>query len=466
MASQPAVKTPSARSSAPARGPVRRAPGRAFDYSRFRIPIPNPEQFAQYLAGYPNKSGLQLYIYRLWPKIDFGLISQREHTIRKVFELGQMNVEWVTREFGRGKYQFKLNDKLRDKGETEVCNMVFEITDPERPPVYDVRTLCLGASENIDEVNRLIETGALLRDPSGNPRVRTERDGPAQAPVVLGPPAPAQEFISRDMVGQMFVTMMQKAMADPSTAMAQTIEIAKLLRPDNPTTPALTLEQIGELIDKRMGRAAAGDPFSQWERIEAFLSKARGATGSVVAAATSDSVLSGISEVLKGAAVVIPQVISGIDFLQKQRAKLTLTINGTGNGAPAPAGAPDGAATMETRPPAMSLADRIAEIAQMAFIKMNEGTNGFDFAAFICQWHEGGLDVYRFLEPHGTVGVIGLLTMNPQAAPILADPVKRPQLENFLNEFFTYDPDGGDDEDEDEGDGAAPIGEPGKSAAA
>jgi hypothetical protein len=454
MASQPAVKTPSARGSAPPRGPVRKGPGRAFDYARFRIPIPNPEQFAQYLAGYPNKSGLQLYIYRLWPKIDFGLISQREHTIRKVFEIGQMNAEWVTREFGRGKYQFKLNDKLRDKGETEVCNMVFEITDPERPPVYDVRTLCLGASENIDEVNRLIETGALLRDPSGNPRVRTERDGPAQAPVapVVAPPA-SQELISRDMVGQMFVTIMQKAMADPSTAMAQSIEIAKLLRPDTAATPALTLEQIGELIDKRMGRAAGVDPFSQWERIEAFLVKARGATGSVVAAATSDSVLSGISEVLKGAAVVIPQVISGIDFLQKQRAKLTVTINGNGNGAPAAAGAPDGVATMEMRQPAMSLADRIAEIAQMAFIKMNEGTNGFDFAAYICQWHEGGLDVYRFLEPHGSVGVIGLLTMNPEAAPILADPVKRPQLEKFLNEFFTYDPDGGD-EDEDEGDGA------------
>lgn len=451
MASQPAVKKPPARSSATAHAPVKRSSGRAFDYSRFRIPIPNPEQFAQYLAGYPNKSGLQLYIYRLWPKIDFGLIGQREHTIRKVFEIGQMNVEWVTREFGRGKYQFKLNDKLRDKGETEVCNMVFEITDPERPPVYDVRTLCLGAPENIDEINRLIETGAVLRDPSGNPRVRTERDGPAQMPPSsVTPAAGSQEIISRDLVGQMLVTMMQKAMQDPSTAIEQSIQIARLLRPENPPGQP-TLQQIGELIDNRLGRvSAAGDPFSQWERIEAFLAKAKTATGSVVAAATSDSVLAGISEVLKSAAVVIPQVISGIDFLQKQRAKLAITINNGTNGA---AGAPEGARTMQEKPQAMSLADRIAEIAQMAFIKMGEGTNGFDFAAYICQWHDGGLDVYRFLEPHGTVGVIGLLTMNPQAAPILADPVKRPQLETFLNEFFTYDPDGGDDEGEGDGDG-------------
>jgi hypothetical protein len=456
MASQPAVKQPSTRGSAPAHAPARKASGRAFDYSRYRITIPNPEQFAQYLAGYPNKSGLQLYIYRLSPKIDFGLISQREHTIRKVFEIGQMNAEWVTREFGRGKYQFKLNDKMRDKGETEVCNMVFEVTDPERPPVYDPRTLCLGAPENIDEVNRLIETGALLRDPSGNPRVRTERDGPAQtAPSSITGSAPvSQELISRDLMSQVFISLVNKAMSDPAKAMEQTIEVARLLRPDVPAAPALTIDQIVEVIDRRLGRtAAAADPFAGWERVEALLAKARGAVGTAVSAATSDSVLSGISEVLKGAAVVIPQVISGLDFLQKQRAKLVVSINGNGEGAPAAGGAPEGV-RMESSPPAMSLADRIAEIAQMAFMKMNEGTSGFDFAAYICQWHDGGLDVYRFLEPHGTVGVIGLLTMNPQAAPILADPAKRAQLEAFLDEFFTYDPDGGDIDEEQSGDGA------------
>ena len=442
MASQPAVKRESVRS---ARVPVQAPPkAKPFDYARFRVQLNKPDQFQQYLSGYPNKSGLRLYVYRLKPKIDFSLIQQREHTIRQIFELSDMTVDYVGREFGSGKYQFKLNDKLREKGETEVCSLVFEIEDPERPPVYDVRTLCLGNVENIDEINRLIEKGVLIRDANNMPRLRTERDGPAQtqaAPVAV---AGSPELISRDVLGQVFLNLVKSGQQSPADAVKQSIEIARMLRPEGAAGSGLTVEQVLELIDRRLGKTSDLDPFSQWERIENFLAKARGGAAAVVSAATSDSTLAGISDVLKSAAVVIPQVIQGIDFLQKQRMRLAVTVNAHGT-APAPVAVDNGHGAQP-----MSLADRIGEVCQLGFIKMGEGINGYDYAAYVCNFHEGGLEVYRWLDSRGTAGVLGLLVMNEQAKGILTDPVQRQQLEVFLNDFFTYDPTGeGDEGDED-----------------
>jgi hypothetical protein len=446
MAVQPTVKTAP---SVPVRAP-RAASKRTFDYSRFRLTLSKPDEFAAYLGGYPQKGGLQLYIYRLQPKIDFGLIGRKEHTIRQTFEVSEMNPDFVAREFGRGKYQFKLNDKMREKGQTEVCNMVFTIDDPELEPVYDVRTLCLGAPENLDEINRLIEKGALIRDANNVPRIRTERDGPARSepgPVTLS--GGRDEIISREFVGQALLKLITQSTQNPSDMLTQVISMAKLIRPESSAAPAMTVEQIIALVD----RQRAVDPFTNWERVQGFLDKARGAVGSVVTASTSESSLAGISEVLKGAAVVIPQVIAGIDFLQKQRARLAVQVNGPGTARTSAPGA-DNNGGMDQRPQQQprTMADRIGEVAQLGYMKMREGLSGFDFAAYICQWHEGGLEVFKFLEPNGPVGFIGLMTMDPRAAAILNDPVERPQLEKFLTEFFNFDPDPGDEEDDEEGD--------------
>lgn len=451
MASQAAVKT--APAGIPTGGKIpasraRTATGtRTFDYSRSRLEITRPEDFTPYLAGYPAKSGLQLYMYRLKPKIDFALIGVKEHTIRKVFEVDDMNLEYMRREFGRGKYQWKLNDKMRDRGQTEVCSMTFDITDPELEPIYDVRTLCLGAPENIDEINRLIEKGVLLRDQNGMPRLRTDRDTPAQAVSVSSSPG---ELIGRDFITQALLKLITSGTQNPADMMKQSIDIARLLRPETPASSGLTADQILDLIDKRLSMGRTDDPFSAWERIESFLAKARGGAAAVVGAATADGTLAGISDVLKSAAVVIPQVIQGIDFLQKQRMRLNVTINETPGG---PGRVDNG------NVPQSTLADRIGEVCQLGFQKMTDGITGFDYAAYVCQFHAGGLEVYRWLEARGTAGVLGLLVMNPQAGPLLADPPQRAQLEIFLNDFFTYDPDGtgagADGEDDPPLDGAA-----------
>lgn len=444
MATQSTVKTAGNRqqNGSPLR-PPRGKSVRIFDYSRYRNQLSKPDDFAHYLAGYPDKMGLLAYIYRLKPKIDFSLIGLKEHTIRKTASLEEMTPEWLAQNFGRGKYQLKLNDAHRDKGQTEVCSITFDIDDPEREPIYDVRTLCLGAPDNIDEINRQLEKGVLLRDPAGQPRLRTERDGPAGPPVAPVAPAGSTDLVSRDVIGAVLLKLINQGTQNPHDMVEQSIQIAKLLRPES-IAPALSADQVAEVVLAKLGRnhSRDEDPFQTWERIESFIAKTRGTVPATSAVAGGgDNMLAGVSDVLKSAAVLIPQIIQGVDFLQKQKARLEVSIErrAPGAGQPGP-GAP--------APAPMSMVDRIAEIAELAFIKIGEGINGFDFAAFVCQWHPGGLEVYRFLEPHGAVGVLGLFAMNPQAAPILADETKRLQLEKFLSEFFSYEPeDSGEAED-------------------
>ena len=75
---------------------------------------------------------------------------------------------------------------------------------------------------------------------------------------------------------------------------------------------------------------------------------------------------------------------------------------------------------------------------------MSEGVTGFDYAAYVCGFHPGGLEVYRFLEPQGAAGLIALAAMNPAARGLVNDPEIRPQLEVFLTDFFSFDPSPGD----------------------
>ncbi len=42
--------------------------GSKFDYARWRLAFRDPDQFRQYLEGYPDKTGLLGYVYRLKPQ--------------------------------------------------------------------------------------------------------------------------------------------------------------------------------------------------------------------------------------------------------------------------------------------------------------------------------------------------------------------------------------------------------------
>jgi hypothetical protein len=453
MASQQAVRT--APGTYPAPPPVlKKQRARAFDYTKWRVNLARPEDFASYLAGYPDTKGLQLYIYRVLPKIDTGLIGIKEHAIYKTFEVAEMTTEFVGRRFGRGKYKFTLNDQLRDKGEREVSSVSFILDDPYPDPVYDVRTLCLGHGENIDEVNRLIERGVLVRDASGVPRLRTDRDGPINK---SESPAAASNPVGNDLINQIVLQALKATQTNPQQQFEQILATAKLLQPGQ--APQLSVDEIVEKVVARLGGVMKGggrseDMFQTWERMEAFLEKARGpvaAAANIAAGAGQAGPVSEWAELLKSATAFLPELIHGLEFFQTQRAAYAAANNGGAAVPPVPvrrapgvsqtaasAGAPE---NYQPTAKDQEMVKGISEVADICLQKMNEGMDGYHVAAYVCEWIDHGKDTFRFLAAKGTDGVMGLLTMTPQAAHLLSNPEQRAKIESFLDEFFSYDPD-------------------------
>jgi hypothetical protein len=426
---------------------------RVFDYLRFKLAIQDQDDFQAYLHGYPDKTGLMAYVYRLVPRIDVRLVGISETNILETATLSEMTAGFIEHKFGQGKYMLKLNDANRAKGENEVCRTWFKLEDSEKAPVYDIRTLLLGHPDNQDEVNRLLTLGQLVREPSGAPRLRNEGDG---SPVGHHASLPSgggggSELLTKETVGQLILKLVDRGSQSPGDAIRQSIEIAKLLAPPASAAAApLDVAVIAELVAARMAQAGgsrrggSADIFENYERLEGFIQKVRGG-GSAVAipgdgAAAGGGWVAAVPGILAGLAGVIPLIIAGVTQLRAGPAGMLPGLPA----APTPvAPGPGPRATVQQIKP---LPDRILDIATLGMSKMGEGVSGFDFAAWVCAWYPGGLEVYQFLEPQGAAGVVGLMAMNPGTAAILQDDARRGQIEAFLSDFFTYDPAGGADD--------------------
>ncbi len=442
----PAAGLPPLRTPSPRVGKVK--PG-SWDYTRWRITISDPDAFMDFMRGYPNPDGVTLFLYRLQPPIDLSLIGHKESNIQKggYADLNLFSFESVAEKFGRGKYNVKVTDSNRLEGQKEVIKgCQYKITDAEKPPVYDLRTLKLADPDAIDEVNRLISTGVLVRDAGGAPRLRTAADGAGPAPAPVAPVA-GSDFLSRDVLGQVIVSMLNRGTANPHDAVKDTIEVAKLLQ-----QPSVDVEGIVERVVNRLGAGRAApreDAFTVYERIDGFLTKfgAKPAAGGNHEGSGNGVSKNGgpvswvphLPAVLSEARMLIPEVLAMLRELRAEREAGAPVQNGGG-----------GQLQQQKQ---LTIEQRIEQVVRTGFQKMNEGVNGFDYAAYVCGFMPGGLEVYRFLEPQGAVGLIALCAMNPAARPLVNDPQIRPQLEAFLNDFFSFDPSPGEAEDS-EGDGA------------
>jgi hypothetical protein len=427
---------------------------KVFDYSRFRVSFHKEEEFRRYLEGYPDKNGLMGYVYRLLPRIDVNLIGQTQTNIIEVDDISKMTSEFIGSKFHRGKYMLKLTDANRPQGQREVAKTWFDLQDHELPPVYDVRTLVLGHPDNIDEVNRQITAGNLIRDETGQPRLRTGAEDAPEAVRGSG----AGDLLGRDFVSKVLLQLVSQGVESPGERMRQSIEIAKLLQPPAAAALPVTVDAIAEKVALKLAANGgsshgSGDPFDQWEKIENFLAKARG--DSPARPASSDgSMVRDLAALLMGVSSAWPTIERAIDKMQRMRPVQAVGAPGGAPGAAVQPAAPAG-------PQILPLMDRIADVARLGFTQMNEGVTGFDFAAWVCNWYAGGLEVYRTLEPGGVPGVISMAAMNPETRPLVNDAVIRPKLELFLQDFFSYDPDGAsgsDPDDEDDDDDEEPVG--------
>lgn len=433
----PAVETAAPRRRAP-RPPQVKTGTEAPNYERWRLTINNPDEFMAFMRGYPNPQGVTLFLYRLKPKIDLTLIGQEETNIQKggYDDLSLFSVEAVAEKFGRGQYNVRMTDSNRPDGQRQVIQACqYKLFDVDKPPVYDVRTLLLAHNDNIDEVNRLLASGVLVRDGLGaTPRLRTATDAPATmgAPVYAAPAAPADRSAT-DLLYQIAVEAFKSSRQSPTEHVRDSIEIAKLMRPE---TPAFSVDQIVESVVTRLGgapRGVAADPFAQWEKVQSFIERAGGIVAERAGVVVNPAAAGGgdgsswaphVAGILSEVRAFWPEVLHGLQMLRAQKPGAPVeTQNGGG---------------LQLLP----LNQRIEAIIKTGFETMRRGITGEQYAMWLCTSGEfpGGLEAFTYLKPAGAAGLITMAGMDPRGAAIVNDATVRPQLDLFLASFFSFDP--------------------------
>jgi hypothetical protein len=428
-----AVETPVRRTRSP-RLPVAKTSNEAPSYERSRMTINDPEEFLNFMRGYPNPQGVTLFLYRLKPKIDLTLIGLEETNIQKgpIADLPLWGVDAIGEKFGRGLYNARVTDSNRPEGQKQVIQTCQYRIDGEKAPVYDVRTLVLSHAENIDEVNRLIAAGTLVRDASGSPRLKTAADIPvSSAPVAAAAPV---DVSATQTLHQIALEAFKQSRQSPSEAIKDFIAISQSL---HPPAPALSVDQIVEAVVTRLGgtpRGAAADPFAQWERVQGFIDRAAGVAAAGIsvanpAAPAGDAGASWapyVAPILQEVRSLWPEILNGLMMLRDRR------------GAAQPPAAAEQNGVLHMLP----MDKRIETIFKAGFESMRRGITGADFAAWLCLSGEfpGGLEAFNVLKPAGAAGLVTMARMNPQGARIVDDAQIKPQLDLFLASFFSFDP--------------------------
>lgn len=454
--------------------PVRNKPGpkpKPFDYQKPKQAFRRPEDFTAWMAGYPDKSGVMAYFYRLTPRIDLSRIGIDTTAIHHTTKPEEMTADFCAGRFGRGKYMLKYTDA--NKKPEEMARTWFEIDDPDAAaPVYDVRTLLLNHPANGDEVARLLHSGILIRDSEfSSPRVRSEADrpvpvvAPAATPAAV-PVAVSAAAVSPSVADSIVLKLLDRAMpsATPQTAtevLKQSFDIADRLRPQTVAGPSL--EDIVERVVSRLNKPAASAPneLETWEKMNAFFERL-GLNQKPAAVAEGSPAWVGVLTSLADR-LLTPLVPVAVSFMMsKSRPPGPVAVPprqvagppAVDSGMP-PAPFPDSfPAFLPESAPIMS---RIQQVVQFALEKQAAGVAGFRFASWLCAFYPGGSDIYRMMERAGGTGAaLGMVAMVPELSGAMQDPMQAAALESWLDDFFTFN---ADIESDDEPDGDNPAGD-------
>jgi hypothetical protein len=405
-----------------------------YDFDAPKRDFQKPLDFYQYLAAYPDKTALLLSVYRLRPKIDHSLMGIDQSAILQTANPDDVTEEALGETFGRGKYMLKLNDSNKPKGMQLRCRTWLDITDVEKPPQYDPRTLCLGEAQNQDEIMRLLNAGVLVRDGHGAPRLRGEGDPlPIASPPMAGQAGnPGGDLFSRDVVGQIVLAALNRGSQSPHETVKDTIEIARLLRPE-PAAAVPSIDQIADAVATRLSGAVRGgsDPFSQWEKVEAFIERARGVVNPAAAGPAAASSADGwgpyLADIIRETRALVPEILNGLQVLKSMK-----------TAGPQQAPPPESGPVMIEKLPMLPMDQRIETLFRAGFQSMQRGITGTQFAEWVCLEFPGGREAFDQLRPGGAQGLLTMAGMHPQGRLIVNDEKLRGQLDVFLSEFFAF----------------------------
>jgi hypothetical protein len=366
--------------------------------------------------------GMKIYVYRLWPVIDR---KEKEHFLSKLQE--PCDEDFLLSTFGTGKYYLRLNNK---QGNT-IASHTVSVYNQQHPPRVNPEEVVVSDPEN----DRYFKTW-------GKPQPAPDSNGGVVADIARA----ALEGNRRPSLDPQILGLWEKTNAERDNLAQRLVELSQK-QPAQPTAePIVVLREMLGLMREMQPPAQppppvpAADPFQVWERIEGFLQKARGPEPAPVLAEndSTTSMLQAIAGIMQSAPQVIHAVISGVDYLRRERAGGAGQPGGTAMSGPQ--SHPEPAATEDTEQPEMTLEQRIEEVMTLGYAHMQQGVGGAEFASWVCGQYPRGPEVFATLAPHGSAGVLALMSMSPQSRAVVNDPAVRPRLEEFLNEFFSFDP--------------------------
>jgi len=406
----------------------------------------SPAELFRLVAEYPDRSGLLLYVYRLWPVIKK---PPRKQAIMKATSLTE---DELLSRWGSGQYQIMLTDA---NAPGRSCRSIVDIKDVEHPPVIEPGTLSMDAPENQDYIAEQRGKGNLPGDDMAENQAssvavkevvdfsrevlhnnRAQSDGGAKSLEVLA-------------------NVYEKARAgtDPLALLAKLKELLPAPAPSGDSVLVKSLlEQntllLSKLIDNRAPAAGAADPLKQYAQIDELVERA--------AQRHSGGGNNGGSSLLEVFGPAVPAIVTFLGSLvSRMQAPAAAPVYGgyppaapvslpadaavhVDNPAAAPASAAqDDGGLIEMLgafgiPPAIAL--RLKEVGAKALAAFSRGVSGDDFAQALVTMDADGEEVYAALLQFGKPSIMRLATMlGGEAAKDTA------ALEAWVDAFIAYD---------------------------
>lgn len=367
------------------------------------------ETFQKFQAAYPNKEGISLYLYRLWPLIDRKLTGQPVKNI-DVFP-GPVSEEDLLRKHGSGKYLLTFNDMNKPKAMCKVAETKININDHDFPPVLDQHEIIVGHRDNDSYIAGLKARGEWKRD---NDMPVQNSDGTATAELAR-------------LAGKLIDKEKPPAQPDPFDQALRMLTIVKELTPKPaPIQQADPYDVALKLVGLVQGGQRAEpkeDPLEVYARVTETVER-------IANRFDRGGGQGGWSQVLMRVVEHLPAVVQGF---------VAMRVMADQGGAPPQAGVPAPVMTVpavESPMPSttMDLPAIFNVIRPYLFRAMTTGQSGDDFAAGLVTFV--GQDKYEALSAHGEEGLMHFLKSRPDVWPMLAP--YEDQVREFIGDFLRY----------------------------
>lgn len=437
---------------------ARRGRPRRFDFLRGKQTFQKEAAFLEFVAAYPDRDGLSMYIFRLKPKIDFGLIGIENSHIQLITDIESFSREYIEENFGGGEYMVTLNDA--NARPPERAKGFFRINTPGLEPKLDVRTVCLNDRENADYIEKLIAKGILVRSENGGkPKVKTESD--AIPETVTMPGSEAASVLPAAPAGGAAA-----AAPSPSSSFPGDVPVPIWLKildrvltpappPPPPPNPIELINIAFQIAERTQPKNEAGpqpiDVLEAYSRVSKLVNPAGAAPPAVPVVSDGGGGASSWVVMLPQIIQSLPQLVQAWTMAKAAAAAAGAAPHSPVMAAPSPGGSavsapiPGAADSHTSEVQSMTslfsplMISKLGRIVPAALEKFQAGISGIDYAYAVCVME--GKPVYRAICQMGSEGLMAALAgiPHPEVQALLGG--RRAELQAWLDDFLSYDVD-------------------------